>query len=58
MDDEQPRRHLRERSGKHLCIRCMKEVPAEEYFANDFFCDDCAAQDESFPLGSTPGDET
>ena len=36
----------------------MKEIPADEYFANDFFCDACVAAEESFPLESTPGDET
>jgi hypothetical protein len=56
MDDEQPRRNLHERTGKHLCIRCMSEVTAEEYFRNDFFCDACAAEEESFPLESTPGE--
>ena len=56
MDDEAPRRNLHERTGKHLCIRCMSEISAEEYFRNDFFCDACAAEDQIFPLESTPGE--
>jgi hypothetical protein len=47
MDDDAPRRNLHERTGKHLCIQCMKEVPAEEYFGNDFFCDACAVREAS-----------
>ena len=40
--DEELPRNLRERSGKHICIRCLKETEAEEWFANDFVCDACA----------------
>jgi len=53
-DDEIPRR-LNELSGRHLCIGCLAEVPAAEYFANDFMCLACAERSESFPLASTPG---
>ena len=56
MDDD-TRQPLRERTGKHVCIRCMKQIDAEEYFGNDFFCDACAAEDQSFPLESTPGEK-
>ena len=42
MHDEPLPRKLNERSGKHLCTRCLAEVPAEEYFANDHVCDKCA----------------
>ncbi|MEA2568967.1 MAG: hypothetical protein QOI24_968 [Acidobacteriota bacterium] len=34
----------------------MSEISAEEYFRNDFFCDACAAEDQTFPLESTPGE--
>lgn len=39
----------------------MKEVAAEEYFAGDFYCAECAARAEEYPLAttpnSTPGDQ-
>ena len=47
------RRGLPERTGKHFCVACLKEVPAEQYFRNDHICDACAAKDE-YPLASTP----
>ena len=53
MDDEPPPRHLKERTGKHYCVTCMAEVPAEEYLRNDHVCDACAEQEE-YPLQSTP----
>jgi len=46
-------RKLAERTGRHLCVRCLREVPAEEYFRNDQICDACAETDE-YPLKSTP----
>jgi hypothetical protein len=52
--DEELVRKRSERTGKHYCIRCLAEVPAEEYFRNDHICDDCAAGDE-YPLPSKPG---
>ncbi|MGZ7031556.1 MAG: hypothetical protein ACXVIJ_06235 [Thermoanaerobaculia bacterium] len=51
-DDETPRL-LPERTGKHRCIVCLKDVAEEEYFRNDFLCDACVERDE-FPLQSTP----
>ena len=39
VNDDRPRRQLKERTGKHYCIECLKEVPAEEYFGNDHVCD-------------------
>ena len=45
MHDEPPPRKLKERTGKHYCIRCLAEVPAEEYFRNDHVCDTCASED-------------
>jgi hypothetical protein len=41
-EDEAPPRNLRERTGRHFCIRCLAETPAEEWFANDHVCDACA----------------
>ncbi len=51
--DEGPPRQLKERTEKHRCVKCLTEIPAEEYFANDFVCDQCAAKEE-YPLQSTP----
>ena len=52
MDDAPPRK-MNERTGRHYCIICLKEVAAEEYFRNDHICDSCAEKDE-YPLASTP----
>jgi hypothetical protein len=41
VDDTIPR-NLPERTGKHRCIRCLVEIPADVYFANDQVCDECA----------------
>jgi hypothetical protein len=46
-------RKLSERTGRHLCTRCLAEVLAEEYFANDHLCGKCA-EDGDYPLQSTP----
>src|SRR6059036_753530 len=42
MHDEPPPRKLNERTGKHFCIRCLAETPAEEFLANDHICQKCA----------------
>jgi CRISPR/Cas system-associated protein Cas10 (large subunit of type III CRISPR-Cas system) len=52
VDDSTPRQ-LNERTGKHYCIVCLREVATEEYFRNDQICDACAEKDE-YPLASTP----
>ena len=57
MHDEPLPRKLNERSGKHLCTRCLAETPAEEYFANDHICDKCAAEDASNDERGTMNDE-
>ena len=54
MHDDPPPRELSERTGKHLCVKCLAPVAAEEYFRNDMICDACAESDE-YPLASTPG---
>lgn len=46
-------RRLPERTGKHRCVSCLAETPAEEFFRNDHVCDACAGQ-TAFPLASTP----
>ena len=46
MDDAIPR-NLAERTGKHRCIRCLAEVPADVYFANDQVCDECGERFEN-----------
>lgn len=53
MHDDPPPRELSERTGKHYCVKCLAQVPAEEYLRNDHICDRCAAVDE-YPLASTP----
>jgi hypothetical protein len=53
VDDTIPR-NLQERTGKHRCIRCLAEIPADVYFANDQVCDDCA---DKFEKELTPKDE-
>ena len=52
MDDALPRQ-LKERTEKHRCIKCLSEVPRDEYLRNDFLCDKCA-EEELYPLQSTP----
>ena len=46
MNDDRPRRPLNERTGKHYCIECLKEVPADDYFRNDHVCNECGAKKE------------
>jgi hypothetical protein len=53
MHDEPTPRQLDERTGRHLCVRCLAPVGADEYLRNDHICDQCAATDE-YPLKSTP----
>lgn len=53
MFDDVPRHNLSERTGKHVCVRCLREVETEEYFRNDHLCDKCAAEGD-YPLASTP----
>ncbi|HEY4640663.1 MAG TPA: hypothetical protein VII75_04915 [Thermoanaerobaculia bacterium] len=48
---DDPLRSLPERTGKHRCIRCLAEVPADEYMRNDHLCDACAA-DGDYPAPS------
>ena len=53
MHDEPLPRKLDERTGRHLCVRCLVEVSVEDYLRNDHICNRCAEQDE-YPLASTP----
>jgi len=53
MNQDSPPRKLQERTEKHKCIRCLREIPAGEYFGNDFLCDVCAAKEGEYPLQST-----
>ena len=43
--DEEPPRNLQERTGKHRCVRCLADVPADEYLRNDHLCDVCAEEE-------------
>ena len=45
MDEETPRR-LKERTEKHYCVRCLREVEKDEYLQNDFLCDECVVTKE------------
>lgn len=53
MHEEGPPKKLKERTGKHYCIRCLAETPADAYLRNDHICDACTLEDE-YPLKSTP----
>ena len=53
MLDDAPRRKMNERTGRHVCVRCLSEVESEQYFRNDHLCDKCAAEGD-YPLASTP----
>lgn len=53
MHDEPIARQLSERTGKHVCVKCLAAIPAEEFLRNDHICDACADDDE-YPLKSTP----
>jgi hypothetical protein len=54
MHDEETPRQLTGRTGRQYCASCLKETPAEEYFAGDFFCRACAEKSATFPHASTP----
>jgi ribosomal protein L40E len=56
MFEQDPPKQLSERTGRHFCIRCLAEVPAEEYLRNDHVCDACAAENP-YPLKSTPDEQ-
>ena len=53
MSDDHPRHVLAERTGRHVCVRCLSEVEVDEYLRNDHLCDECAAEGD-YPLASTP----
>ena len=57
MHDEPLPRKLNERTGKHICIRCLAEVETEEYFRNDHVCDKCAAEDSTNEEQGTRNEE-
>ena len=53
-EDEGTPRKLPERTGKHRCIKCLADVPADEYLRNDHLCDACAQEQDKYPLATTP----
>jgi hypothetical protein len=55
MSEEGPPRLLPERTGRHFCIHCLKQISATEYFEGDLVCRDCSVTMENYPLASTPG---
>ena len=42
MLEEETPRQLVERTGRHYCVRCLREVTLEEFLRNDHLCDACA----------------
>jgi hypothetical protein len=46
-------RELPERTGRHVCVRCLAEVTSEVYLRNDHICEACTEREE-YPLASTP----
>jgi hypothetical protein len=48
MSDDPPR-NLPERTGRHRCIRCLADVPADAFFRNDHLCDACATEGDLVP---------
>jgi hypothetical protein len=53
MHEDPTPRNLPERTGRHRCIRCLADTPAEEFLRNDHLCDECAAGPE-YPEPSKP----
>jgi hypothetical protein len=53
MHDDPPPRALPERTGRHLCVRCLAPIPADEYMRNDHICDACA-EGEEYPAPAPP----
>lgn len=51
-------KNLTERSGIHICVRCLREVRPDEYYRLDHVCAECAEQIDHFPLASTPAPQT
>jgi hypothetical protein len=54
MEEDDIPRDLPERTGRHICSLCLRETPADEYFANDLACRECAGKAETYPLATTP----
>jgi hypothetical protein len=44
MEPDSVPRQLREKTEKHYCVKCLREVERDEYLENDFLCDACAAE--------------
>ena len=44
MEADSVPRQLREKSEKHYCVKCLREVERDEYLENDFLCDQCVAE--------------
>jgi len=44
-------RKLSKDEPKSKCCKCLKWIPIDEYFDNDFYCNECAAR-KDFPLAS------
>lgn len=35
------------------CSKCLKEINRKEFLRNDFLCDKCAEEPETYPFAST-----
>lgn len=55
VDQERVPRGMPERTGRHYCAGCLREIPAEEFLSGDHYCRDCAASADDYPLATTPG---
>lgn len=54
MSQDEIAKLLRERTGRHICIGCLRDIAADEFFRNDHMCDACSSGDSSYPLASSP----
>lgn len=54
VNDDRPRVPPKERTGKHICIECLKEVPADDYFRNDHVCNECGQKKEEQKQDDSP----
>lgn len=54
MSQDEIAKLLRERTGRHICIGCLRDVTADEFFRNDHMCDRCVNADSPYPLASSP----
>lgn len=59
-DQERFERILEETAKAHakptaICAKCRKRISTLDYLVNDFYCNECVAHANEFPLASTSG---